>query len=260
LYEPYHLKDFHKLSTIVDQNAIAGIDFYSAGYQVRYGDRMSGVVYISLRDPPAGITTELGISFFSTSVLSMGRFGGGDKGDWLVSGRRGNLDLVAEAVNPKYGTPRYQDAFLHFGWEWSERTYISTNALLSYDKISVNELDGTEIASAAGSVHTGWPRTALMVETVTNPDGSTSLIASTTERNSLRHSVFHTIDVRASRQFDVAIGELTAFLEITNLYNRENPCCTKYRLQSDGSGNQSLTSNQGNWLPIIPSLGVIWRF
>ena len=114
--------------------------------------------------------------------------------------------------------------------------------------------------SVAGSVHTGWPKTELIVETVTNPDGTTGLIASTTLRNSLRHSVFHTVDARASRRFDVARGELTVFLEITNLYNRSNPCCTKYRLQTDSGGNQIVTSNEGNWLPLIPSLGVIWRF
>jgi hypothetical protein len=114
--------------------------------------------------------------------------------------------------------------------------------------------------SAAGSVHTGWPRTELMVETISNPDGSTNVLASTTPRNSLRHSVFHGVDVRASREFEVTKGTLTGFVEITNLYDRENPCCTKYRLQTDGSGDQVLTSNEGNWLPLIPSLGVIWRF
>jgi outer membrane receptor protein involved in Fe transport len=114
--------------------------------------------------------------------------------------------------------------------------------------------------SAAGSVHTGWPRTELMVETISNPDGSSELIASTTPRNALRHSVFHSVDARASRRFDVSRGELMVFLEITNIYNRQNPCCTKYRLQTDSGGNQTLNANQGNWLPIIPSLGVSWRF
>ncbi len=105
LYEPYHLKDFHALSTIVDQNAVSGIDFYSAGYQVRYGDRMSGVIDISMRQPEPDTVTELALSFFSTSALSMGRYGGDDNGDWLITGRRGNLDLVADAVNPDYGSP-----------------------------------------------------------------------------------------------------------------------------------------------------------
>jgi hypothetical protein len=99
-----------------------------------------------------------------------------------------------------------------------------------------------------------------MVETVTNPDGSTSLLASTTPRNSLNHATFHTVDARASRRFDVGRGELTAFLEITNVYDQENTCCTKYRVLTDPSGNQTLISNEDHWLPLIPSLGVIWQF
>ena len=31
-------------------------------------------------------------------------------------------------------------------------------------------------------------------------------------------------------------------------------------LQTDGNGNQTLDANQGNWLPLVPSLGVTWRF
>jgi hypothetical protein len=585
LYEPFHLKDFHALSTIIDQNAIGGIDFYSAGYQARYGDRMSGVIDMSMREPETETVTELALSFFSTSALSMGRFGNSDRGDWLVTARRGNLDIIAEAVNPEYGSPRYEDSLLHFGWQANQRTYVSANILLSFDRISINELDGSEQAnanyrnrvawfkaetdwgnnlssstifsataidnsrngvaaipgvlvgsvtdlrnlrsaalrsdwqwtandtwmltsgfdlkhlnatyqyestlsvvapfdqilnnrpntlrdirirpkgaqyaaylesrwrpfdkfildtgirwdqqtyttannddqtslrinllyflsdqtelrfgagryyqaqeinelqvsdgvetffpaqrathivaslshqlesgvelhmefyqkkyrsltpryenifdplvlipelqidrvaidasgalskgaeiritgenddgtvlwwlsytwsmiedmlidgnirrswdqtnavkaginwdwnkwnfSAAGSVHTGWPGTNLVLETVTNPDGSDSLLASTTPRNSLRHGTFHSVDARVSRRFDVARGELTAFLEITNIYNQENACCTKYRLQTNGNGEQVLLRNEGNWLPLMPSLGVIWQF
>jgi hypothetical protein len=59
-----------------------------------------------------------------------------------------------------------------------------------------------------------------------------------------------------SRRFDLPRGDLTAFLEITNLYDRANPCCTEYSLLPDGS----LNSRQSNWLPLVPSLGVVWRF
>ncbi len=78
--------------------------------------------------------------------------------------------------------------------------------------------------------------------------------------NSRRHPTFHTIDVRTSRRFDVARGELTTLLEISNLYNQSNACCTKYRLLPESNGNQALISNEGNWPPLIPSLGVIWQF
>jgi len=585
LYEPFHLKDFQALSSIVDQNAVDGVDFYSAGYQARYGDRMSGVIDMSMRQPEPGTITELALNFYSASVLSMGRFGGSDHGDWLITGRRGNLDLVADIVNPDYGSPSFEDSLLHVGWELGDKTYLSANALLSYDKVSLNEIDGSEQAnatyrnrvawlkaetdwtsdlssstilsataidnarlgsadiagvltgnvtdirkfrntsfrqdwrwtvsdalvvrsgldlkhvdarydydsslqifspfdqilnnqatranniqvapsggqyaayfetrwrpferlvldggirwdqqtyttaenddqtslrfnllyflndrteirlgggryyqaqeinelqvadgvtsffpaqrathvvssishalstgidihvevyrkkyrslmkyyenafdplvlipelqidrlgidtdgavakgaelrisgesdsaellwwlsytwssikdeqlagdvrrswdqtntingglswdwnkwnfSASGVVHTGWPRTDLLVNSITNADGSTSLTASTSPRNRLRHSPFHTLDARASRRIDVSKGELTAFLEVSNLYDRQNPCCAKYRLITDGDGKQILSRNTGNWLPLIPSIGIIWQF
>jgi outer membrane receptor protein involved in Fe transport len=585
LYEPYHLKDFHSISTIVDQSAIAGIDFYSAGYQARYGDRMSGVIDISLREPVADRYTELSMSFFSTSALSLGRFGDRGQGDWLVSARRGNLDLIADIAEGDYGSPRYSDFLVHVGWRLSDRTHLSANSLISYDKVTIsktdtgedadaqyrntvlwlkadsdwsenlqsstilsaskidnarngqtqlpdtifgvlsesrefriaelkqdwqysisdkwmlsagfdvrrleadykyesslaifppfdqildnqplvvrsidtspsgeqyavyfesrwrpakrlfvdvgarwdqqtytiadnddqvsprlnilyllgkntelrlgfgrfyqaqeiNELqvgdglteflpaqrakhvvgtlshrfasgmdlrlevyrktykslipryenvfnplvlipelqidrvridadsavaDGAEIMisgeserkellwwtsytwsevedtidngkarrswdqthtlkaglnwdwgkwsfSAAGIVHTGWPKTDLITQTITNPDGSEELIAFTTPRNSTRHEIFHSLDARVSRDFNVSKGTLTGFFEITNLYSRNNPCCTRISRQVDANGTEFIQENSGNWLPLVPSLGVIWRF
>jgi len=110
--------------------------------------------------------------------------------------------------------------------------------------------------SAAGEVHTGWPKTVMTGETVTAPDGSTNLLLEVSARNDSRYSIFHGIDARVSREFDVGRGDLTAFLEITNLYDRANPCCTEYSLLPDGS----LRSRESNWLPLVPSLGVVWRF
>lgn len=585
LYEPYHLKDFQSISTIVDQSAIAGIDFYSAGYQARYGDRMSGVIDISLREPVADRYTELSMSFFSTSALSLGRFGDRGQGDWLVSARRGNLDLIAEIVEGDFGSPRYSDFLAHVGWRLNDRTHLSANSLISYDKVTISKTDTGEDAnaryrntvlwlkvdsdwsenlqsstilsatridnarngrtdlpntifgvldesrefriaelkqdwqysisdkwmlsagfdvrrleadykheaslaifppfdqildnqplvvrsietspsgeqyavyfesrwrpskklfvdvgvrwdqqsytiadnddqlsprlnilyllgkntelrlgfgrfsqaqeinelqvgdglteflpaqrarhfigtlshrfasgvdlrlevyrktyeslipryenvfnplvllpelqidrtridadsavaegaemmvsgeserkgflwwasytwsevvdtigngkaerswdqthtlkaglnwdwgkwsfSAAGIVHTGWPKTDLITQTITNPDGSEELIAFTTPRNSTRHEMFHSLDARVSRDFNVSKGTLTGFFEVTNLYNRNNPCCTRISRQIDSDGNEFIQENSGNWLPLVPSLGVTWRF
>lgn len=585
LYEPYHLKDFQSFVTIVDQNAISGIDFYSGGYPARYGDRMSGVMDISLREANGKTETELGLSFFNASFLSIGNFGDRNRGEWLVSTRRGNLDYILDIFNPDYGGPQYQDLLTHVAWQWSDRTQVSANFLASHDKISladtksagyanavydnrvlwfkvesnwsdslqsqtivsatqidnersgladspgilsgtvddeqafrsfgvkqdwqyvisdqwmlrggfdykaleaeyrydslvvtqppfdnlldndsvvtrrlqmsprgsqyaayvegrwhpskqltldaglrwdqqtyttathdsqfsprfsvlyrtandtefrfgwgqfyqaqeINELQirdglteffpaqrakhlvasashqfstgldlrleiyrksfralrprfenlfdpqtlipelhadrvridaaaasarGAELTlsggdgdegmlwwasygwaeikdmlptgnvkrswdqthsvkaglnwswgkwnySATGIVHTGWPKTELIVEPVSNPDGTNGFLAYASPRNSGRYSTFHTLDARISRQFEVSRGELTGFLEITNLHNRENPCCLEYTLETDDSGTQYIQSTQSNWLPLVPSLGVVWRF
>ncbi len=206
LYEPYHLKDFHTFSTIVDQSVVAGIDFYSAGYPVRYGDRMSGVVEIHLREPAAARQTELALSFFNTAVLSMGRFGGNDDGDWLLSLRRGNLDLLADAVNPEYGSPRYQDAFLHLGWQWSDRTRLGLNSILSYDKISLAQVDRSEQANARYRNRVGW----LKAETDWTDSVSSTSILSATSIDNARTGVANVQDVIAG-----AVSDSREFLALS---------------------------------------------
>lgn len=113
--------------------------------------------------------------------------------------------------------------------------------------------------SAAATGHTGWPRTELITELVSNPDGSQELVASTTPRNSSRHAEFYSLDARVSRDFAVTRGELTAFFEVTNLLNRGNPCCVEYTVTSE-SGMPGVRGKITHWLPLVPSLGVIWRF
>jgi hypothetical protein len=88
------------------------------------------------------------------------------------------------------------------------------------------------------------------------PGGAAALELDVSARNAFRYPVFHTLDLRISREFDITRGDLTAFLDLTNLYDRRNPCCTEYALNPDGS----LASRERHWLPLVPSLGVIWKF
>ena len=148
LYEPFHLKDFQSVATIINSSAIDGLDFYSGAYPARYGDRMSGVMNMSLREPQKPVETELSLSFFNASALSLGTFGGQDQGDWLLAARRGNLDLIAEVVDPEVGSPEYQDYLMHVAWEFGPRTQLSANFLASIDKLILNDPDRGEQAIA----------------------------------------------------------------------------------------------------------------
>ena len=581
LYEPYHLKDFQAIATIVNSNAVGGMDFYTGAYPAHFGDRMSGVLSIDLREPQKPVETELALSFFNASILSLGTFGSEQQGDWLLSARRGNLDLIVDLMDPDVGNPDYRDFLGHVGWEFGPLATISASFLVSADKLGladagrgetaaadysnqvlwvkwgaewsdalrsetilaasdisdtrsgdldlpgivsgsleelrrfsalefrqdwtwvassswmlrfgidlknldaeyrffsdstieppfdsildnqasttydfdldpagaqyaaytelrwrfsdewtidlglrwdqqnyttaeddkqyspragilyqpgdstqirfgwgqyyqaqeINELQvsdgvdeffpaqraehfvfnmrhrfargmntsvsvyrksfrslrprfensfntltllpelqfdrirvdasgaeaiGAEVTlhqgsstedilwwigyawsevedataegdvkrswdqthtvkagmswrwgpwdfSAAGEVHTGWPKTVMTGQTVTGPGGETDLLLEVSGRNDSRYSVFHAVDIRVSRKFGLPRGDLTTFLEITNLYDGANPCCTEYSLLPDGS----LDSNEAYWLPLVPSLGVVWRF
>jgi outer membrane receptor protein involved in Fe transport len=148
LYEPFHLKDFQSVATIVNSNAIDGIDFYTGAYPARYGDRMSGVMSMNLREAEESIETEIALSFFNASVLSIGSFGDKQQGDWLLAVRRGNLDLITDIIDPEIGSPDYQDYLLHGGWEFGPRTQFSANILVSNDKLLLADVDRGENANA----------------------------------------------------------------------------------------------------------------
>jgi hypothetical protein len=69
LYEPWHFKDFQAIATIVNSSAVGGMDFYTGAYPAHFGDRMSGVLSIELREPEKSVETELALSFFNASIV-----------------------------------------------------------------------------------------------------------------------------------------------------------------------------------------------
>ncbi len=156
LYEPYHLRDFQSVATIVNSSAIGAIDFYTGAYPARFGDRMSGVMTMEMREPGETTETELSLSFFNTSVVSLGPLGENRSGDWLVAARRGNLDLVADVVDPDGGSPNYQDALLHLAHDVGTTSSISANILISNDKISLIDRGRGELARARYENRISW--------------------------------------------------------------------------------------------------------
>lgn len=156
LYEPYHLKDFQAIATIVNANAIGGMDFYTGAFPAHFGDRMSGVLSVELREPQEPTETELALSFFNASILSAGTFGEHGEGDWLLTARRGNLDLIVDVIEPEFGSPDYQDYLAHVGWEFGPRARLSANFLASDDKLRLADADRGETADAAYTNKVGW--------------------------------------------------------------------------------------------------------
>ena len=44
LFDPFHIRDYQSIFSAIDARAIEGIEVYTGGFPVRYGDRMSGLV------------------------------------------------------------------------------------------------------------------------------------------------------------------------------------------------------------------------
>ncbi|MDH3304377.1 MAG: TonB-dependent receptor [Gammaproteobacteria bacterium] len=139
LFDPFHIRDYQNIFSAIDARAIEGVEVYTGGFPVRYGDRMSGLVLMDSLDSEKSRHTEIGLSVFNTSLLSAGT--GSDR-SWLFSARRGNLDLV---IDPKFGQPSYFDVFGEYTFEITADTRLSLNALYADDQVKlVLETDPAE--------------------------------------------------------------------------------------------------------------------
>ena len=131
LFDPFHVRDYQSIFSTIDSRAIEGVEVYTGGFPVRFGDNMSGVVLMESLDSEKPRHTEIGVSVFNTSLLFASR-----KNDtrWLFSARRGNLDLV---IDPKFGEPSYYDVFSQFQVDITPDVTLSVNGLYADDLVTV---------------------------------------------------------------------------------------------------------------------------
>jgi len=112
LVEPFHLKDMGDALSIVDLASLRGVELITGGPPAEYGDQLAGVFRLHTLAPRVDrARTSLGVSLTNVRGMSQGGFAGG-RGAWLVSGRRGYLDLafkIAHLADSLY--PRYNDLF-----------------------------------------------------------------------------------------------------------------------------------------------------
>jgi outer membrane receptor protein involved in Fe transport len=111
------------------------------------------------------------------------------------------------------------------------------------------------------SVHSGWPTTAMSYLAVPGEHADDTIYLPVPgPRNAEQLGTFAQIDFRVSREFSTSRGRLSAFFEVTNATNRNNPCCIDYDIDENPAGEIFLDSSVDHWLPLIPAVGLLWTF
>jgi hypothetical protein len=125
---------------------------------------------------------------------------------------------------------------------WDQTHTLNAGALWS---------SGPWQATLAAQFHTGWPVTPIAL------DAQGNVVQG--RRNGTRYADYGSVDARVSYEWALSRGTLTVHGELTNAFNRRNPCCTdiEYEL-SDGT--PTLDRELRHWLPLVPSVGVLWKF
>ena len=129
---------------------------------------------------------------------------------------------------------------------WDQRDAVSAGVSWS---------SGPWSASFTYVYHTGWPTTNLDV--LDTPAGQQAAIGS---RNGVRFGNFSSLDFRVTRTFALDRGVLDVFVEATNALSERNPCCVKYDVDRNTDGTLTVGREINNWLPLVPSAGVLWRY
>jgi len=142
--EPFHLKDFQGVFTILDAKLTGGVDLTPGGYGAEFGDRMTGVLDMTTVRPTS-MKTEIGASFSNLWAGSAGTFAD-EKGHWAGSVRRGFLDLVlalatADDVDDEQPSPRYWDVFGKVEYDVRSSHALSLQILGSQDTLTFEELE-----------------------------------------------------------------------------------------------------------------------
>jgi hypothetical protein len=130
---------------------------------------------------------------------------------------------------------------------WDQRDAVSAG--LSWSS-------GPWSASSNLIYHTGWPTTGLGL--VTSAPGAEQVMAG--QRNGQRLGNFSSLDLRVTRTFGLPRGVLDVFVEVSNALMQRNPCCVEFDVRRDVDGDATVTKEIDNWLPLVPSAGVLWRF
>ena len=97
LFEPFHLKDFSGVLSVVDPQLVDGVEIYPGAFPAAFGDRGAAVVDLTTRTP-SSTQTRTGVSLSSLYFTRGNRFGRDDRGSALTSVRR------VPALQPIFGT------------------------------------------------------------------------------------------------------------------------------------------------------------
>jgi outer membrane receptor protein involved in Fe transport len=151
--------------------------------------------------------------------------------------------------------------WLSYAWARAEDRIDGRDIPRSWDQTHAINLGvvwskGPWTATVANSFHTGWPTTTLEVAAGASGMPEVNL----ERRNQSRFAYYNTVDFRVTRTFALPRGALDVFVEANNALSRHNPCCVDYTVTQNPDGSLRYSRDIDAWLPLVPSIGVLWRY
>lgn len=170
LYDAFHLEDYDNALSIVPATVLGSASLTTGAFPASQGDRMSGVLDLRTVEPPSGRRYTLGLSVLDLLASGSRRFAE-DRGAWLVTARRGSLDLAGRAIGDE--DPAFWDVLgkaelaTAFG-------LVTAHALVAVDELELDRVEEEDFSerlendyrrSYGWLTHQATPGDRLLVET-----------------------------------------------------------------------------------------------
>lgn len=151
--------------------------------------------------------------------------------------------------------------WIAYAWSRAEDRIDGRDAARSWDQthainLGLSWVSGPWAVTLVNSFHTGWPTTTMQLTT----DANGAVRAVPGSRNAARLAYYNSLDLRATRTFALPRGALDVYAEVSNALSRDNPCCVEYSTAANPDGSLRLQQEVDAWLPLVPSIGVLWRY
>lgn len=114
--------------------------------------------------------------------------------------------------------------------------------------------------SAAWHYHTGRPTTEVTARVVPGADGSPGIEPVLGPLHGERLPDYHRLDVRVGRVWNLPLGELSTYLDVQNLYDRDNVRGFDFTFETGAAGEPRVRARPVSWGEFLPSIGLRWRF
>jgi hypothetical protein len=114
--------------------------------------------------------------------------------------------------------------------------------------------------AGAWQYHSGWARTPEILHTDSLNNGSYWFSWDYGDYNTARLPAYHRMDLRVSRLFETRRGRVSVFIDIWNVYNRQNVRTLFTNVMGVRDGQPVTSQVADAMIPRLPSFGVFWEF
>ncbi len=145
--------------------------------------------------------------------------------------------------------------------KWSGGTYPGANDQRHTFCLDVNYRPNNKwYFNIAWQCHSGWPYTTFHFERQTREDGTDAFYEVYDEFYGKRYPLYHRLDLKINKHFDLFGGRFTTIFEIINLYNRKNIMAVDYDIVEQNDGTYKVVRDDQTWFGILPALGISYEF